>query len=92
MHLGGVTLLLEGTLRAPHLTAGFWTKKEKNHLALKERGCGSLAGNTVVGFAKLLPDLPRSDSTEADTKEILNETAAIFDWRNPFYGCELESG
>lgn len=78
MHLGGVTLLLEGTLRAPHLTASFG-RKRKEPLSFERKGVWLFSGKYCCWLTKLLPDLPRSDSTEADTKEILNETAAIFD-------------
>lgn len=56
----------------------FLNEKRKEPLSFERKGgCGSLAGNTVVGFAKLLPDLPRSDSTEADTKDFERDCGHI---------------
>ena len=51
-------MLLEGTLRAPHLTAGFWTKKEKNHLALKERGVWLFSGKYCCWVCKVASRSP----------------------------------
>ena len=61
-----------------HITSGGYAKGTTfDGWFLDEKRKEPLSFNTVVGFAKLLPDLPRSDSTEADTKDFERDCGHI---------------